>query len=220
MTDSWLYGGRQLKMRVMMMSTNGGEKPRDYFQLNVPMKLDLLPAGDRRAKPSRREFLKSAAIASGARSLAAQSVRSPLVYVGTYSSPQGPEGSKGYGEGIYLFEMDPATGRLSRREVFRSTANPSWLAFDAARTHLYAANETATYQGTDSGSVTAYGIERSSGSLKLLNTQSSQGASPVPSQCSPLGQVCACCELRRRNCGSASYPAERRIGSRDRREKR
>jgi hypothetical protein len=61
-------------------------------------------------RPSRREFLKSAAIVSGARSLAAQSARSPLVYVGTCSSPQGQEGSKGYGEGIYLFEMDPATG--------------------------------------------------------------------------------------------------------------
>jgi 6-phosphogluconolactonase len=163
--------------------------PRDSFQRNVPMKPDLLPAGDRRARrPSRREFLKSAAMVSGARSLAAQSARSPLVYVGTYSSPQGPEGSKGYGEGIYLFEMDPATGRLSLREVFRNTANPSCLAFDAARAHLYSANQTATYQGTDSGSVSAYGIERSSGSLKLLNTQSSQGAGPCYLSVHPSGK--------------------------------
>jgi 6-phosphogluconolactonase len=159
------------------------------------MKPNLLPAGDRRARrPSRREFLKGAAIVSGARSLAAQSVnapparRSPLVYVGTYSSPQGPEGSKGNGEGIYLFEMDPATGRLSPREVFRNAANPSCLAFDATRTHLYAANETATYQETNSGSLSSYGIERSSGSLKLLNTQSSQGAGPCHLSVHPSGK--------------------------------
>jgi 6-phosphogluconolactonase len=83
--------------------------------------------------------------------------------------------------------MDPATGRLSRREVFRNAANPSWLAFDAASTHLYAANETATYQGTNSGSVTAYGIEHPSGSLKLLNTQSSQGAGPCHLSVHPSG---------------------------------
>jgi 6-phosphogluconolactonase len=159
------------------------------------MKLDLLPAADRRARRlSRREFLKAAAIVSGVPSLVAQSPnpppvrRSPLVYVGTYSSPQGPEGSKGYGEGIYLFEMDSATGRLSRREVFRNPANPSCLAFDPARTHLYAANETATYQETNSGSVSAYGIERSSGSLKLLNTQSSQGAGPCYLSVHPSGK--------------------------------
>jgi 6-phosphogluconolactonase len=180
---------RQLEARVMMM------RSADYLQRNVPVNLDLLPVGDRRATcPSRREFLKRAAIISGARSLTAQSVnpppvrRSPLLYVGTYSSPQGPEGSKGHGEGIYLFEMDPATGRLSLREVFRNPANPSCLAFDATRTHLYAANETATYQGTDSGSVTAYGIERSSGSLQLLNTQSSQGAGPCHLSVHPSGK--------------------------------
>ena len=145
-------------------------------------------------EPSRREILRGAAMLATARSLPAQSAnqrtvrRAPLVYIGTYSSPMGPEGSKGYGEGIYLFEMDPATGRLSRREVFQNTENPAWLAFDAARTHLYAANETATYQGTNSGSVSAYAIEPSSGKLKLLNTQSSQGAGPCHLSVHPSGK--------------------------------
>ncbi len=48
-----------------------------------------------------------------------------LAYVGTYSSPEGPEGSKGYGEGIYLFEMNPSTGTLTQRELFRNGSNPS-----------------------------------------------------------------------------------------------
>lgn len=139
----------------------------------------------------RREFLKSAPLLAGAGRLAAQprgSRRAPLAYVASYSSPQGPEGSKGYGEGIYLFEMDPASGALSRREVFLNGDNPSWLAFDPSRTHMYSANETATYQSTDSGSVSAYSVEPSSGRLTLLNTRSSEGAGPCHVSVHPSGK--------------------------------
>jgi 6-phosphogluconolactonase (cycloisomerase 2 family) len=111
-----------------------------------------------------------------------------LAYVGTYSSPQGPEGSKGNGQGIYLFQMDPATGALSPRELFADGSNPSWLAFDPSRTHLYAANETATFQGTNSGSVSAFSIDGSSGHLAPLNTVSSQGAGPAHLSVHPSGQ--------------------------------
>jgi len=99
-----------------------------------------------------------------------------LAYVGTYSSPQGPEGAVGRGQGIYLFEMNPVTGVLTPREVFPNDANPSWLALDSSHTHLYSANEIPTFQGKDSGSVSAYSIERASGRLSLLNTVSSEGA--------------------------------------------
>src|SRR5579863_3853080 len=102
---------------------------------------------------SRRAFLRSAAMFAGAAGLGQgqeTTRRLPLVYVATYSSPEGPEGSKGNGEGIYLFEMDPANGRLSRRAVFQSADNPSWLAFDPARTYLYSANETGKWNGTQS----------------------------------------------------------------------
>jgi len=111
-----------------------------------------------------------------------------LAYVGSYSSPQGPEGSKGNGEGIYLFEMDRATGTLAQREVFANDSNPSWLAFDPSKTHLYAANETATFQGASSGSVNAYSIDRSNGHLTLLNTVSSRGAGPAHLSVHPSGK--------------------------------
>src|SRR5690348_9643723 len=102
-----------------------------------------------------------------------------LLYVGTYSSPEGPEGSKGNGEGIYLFEMNPSTGALKQREVFKNDANPSWLALDRSGTHLYAANETSNYKGAKSGSVSAYSVNRANGRLTLLNTVSSEGAGPA-----------------------------------------
>ena len=111
-----------------------------------------------------------------------------LAYVGAYSSPQGPEGSTGNGQGIYLFQMNPATGALSRREVFADDSNPSWLAFDPSRTHMYAANETGTFQGTNSGSVSAFSINRSNGHLTPLNTVSSHGAGPAHLSVHPSGK--------------------------------
>lgn len=135
----------------------------------------------------RREFLKSTAALAAAKGAAAQS-RPVLAYVASYSSPQGPEGSKGNGEGIYLFGMDPATGALTQREVFPNKDNPSWLALNKARTRLYSANETADYQGKDSGSVSAYAVEPASGRLTLLNTESSQGAGPCHVSIHPSGK--------------------------------
>ncbi|MDR3698449.1 MAG: lactonase family protein [Candidatus Sulfopaludibacter sp.] len=127
-----------------------------------------------------------------AAALIAQPSRPPnrplLAYVGTYSSPEGPEGSRGNGQGIYLFQIDPVTGDLSRREVTANGANPSCLALDPSHTHLYSANETATFQGANSGSVSAYSIDRSSGHLTLLNAVSSQGAGPAHLSVHPSGR--------------------------------
>jgi len=111
-----------------------------------------------------------------------------LAYVGTYSSPQGPEGSKGYGQGIYLFQMHPSTGVLSQVGLFADDSNPSWLAFDPARTHLYAANEIGNFESTKSGSVSAYSIDRSTGHLTRLNTVSSHGAGPAHLSVHPSGK--------------------------------
>lgn len=133
---------------------------------------------------SRRGLFQSAAALA-----MAQAAKGPvLAYVGTYSSPEGPEGSIGYGKGIYLFEMNPASGSLRQREIFPSNMNPSWLDFDPSRTHLYAANETGTFEGKKSGSVSAYAIDRSNGRLSLLNTVSSEGAGPAHLSVHPSGK--------------------------------
>jgi 6-phosphogluconolactonase len=133
-----------------------------------------------KASISRRGMV--AGILSSATAVALQPRRRIMAYVGSYSSPQGPEGSHGNGQGIYLFEMDPETGALSHREVFPNGSNPSWLAFDPAKTHLYSANETAD------GSVSAYSIDRANGRLTLLNTVSSQGAGPAHLSVHPSGK--------------------------------
>jgi len=147
-------------------------------------------------KASRRGFLKGAAGLAVATPAGAKAPpRQPksakgsiLAYVGTYSSPQGPEGSAGRGQGIYLYQMNPSTGVLSQREVYLDDSNPAWLAFDPSKTHLYSANETQTYQGATSGSVSAYAVSGSSGHLTRLNTVSSQGAGPCHASVHPSGK--------------------------------
>ncbi len=139
---------------------------------------------------SRRQFVTTApalALSFPTLSRAAQS-RRPLAYVGTYSSPQGPEGSTGNGQGIYLFEADLSTGALNQRAVFEDRSNPSWLALHPSKKYLYAANEVNNYQGSSSGSVTAFTVDSSSGHLTKLNMVSSQGAGPTHLSVHPSGK--------------------------------
>lgn len=136
---------------------------------------------------NRRNFLRSSAGIIMSMSTMAKN-RSVFAYVGTYSSPEGPEGSNGNGKGIYLFEMDVSTGALTQREVFSSDANPSCLAFTPDGSHIYSANEISNYEGARSGSVSAYSVNRSDGGLKLLNTVSSEGAGPAHLSVHPSGK--------------------------------
>jgi len=128
-------------------------------------------------RSSRREFLTTAATALAATAMAAEP-GPVLAYAGSYSAPVGAEGAPGRGQGIYLFEMNVATGALVQRAVFPNPDNPSCLALNASGTRLYSANETATYQGAPTGSVSSYEIQRPGGQLKLINTVASEGAGP------------------------------------------
>ncbi len=156
-------------------------------------------------KASRRNFLKTAAalamtgsaIACGRQSevretketqQAMPSGKPRLLYVGTYSSPQGPEGSPGRGQGIYLFEMDSATGELTQRDVFPNASNPSWLALNPSKTHLYSVDEIHQYQGKTSGAVSAYSVDHATGHLTMLNTVSSEGDGPAHLSVHPSGR--------------------------------
>ena len=139
------------------------------------------------ALTNRRQFIQTASsLAAVAPMTAGQqrgSIRVVLAYVGTYSSPQG----SARGQGIHILEMDPASGTLTRREVVKTTANPSWLTFDSTRTHLYSANEVTT-PGMSAGSVSAYSVDRVTGQLTLLNTVSSEGAGPAHLSIHPSGK--------------------------------
>lgn len=98
-----------------------------------------------------------------------------FAYVGTDTSAID---GRANGQGIYLFEMNPSTGRLTLIKLAAETENPSWLSAHPLEPYLYAVHQIADFEGR-SGSVSAYAIDPSNGDLRLLNTVSSQGAGPA-----------------------------------------
>jgi 6-phosphogluconolactonase len=127
---------------------------------------------------SRRELLRGstalAVLAAAPRLAQAASGQRTLAYVGTYSTPADGGGN---GKGIYLFEMNPASGELSLIELAAAAHNASWLSFDPSGRYLYAASDT-DFEGK-SGVVSAYAVDRKNGKLQLLNVVSSEGAGPA-----------------------------------------
>ena len=93
-----------------------------------------------------------------------------LLFVGTYTDKES--------KGIYAYRFDAASFELTPLGVAAETANPSFLAIDPSRRFLYAVNEVQKYKGASSGSVSAFGINRQTGKLSLLNEVASRGADP------------------------------------------
>lgn len=128
---------------------------------------------------SRRDFLKTAAAlaltdAAMGRGFA-QSPRDQKVmaYVGSYTNPV-DGGSNG--QGIYRFEMDTLTGEFTRGQVVAKVPNPSWIVIHPSKKYLYTVNEIVHQE---SGSVSAFAIDRPSGDLIPLNVVSSEGSGPA-----------------------------------------
>ncbi len=140
---------------------------------------DMSHATDFRGVISRRALVKASAVFAvscvALRAAAGLSSRKTLAYVGTDTSPV--DGAAN-GKGIYLFEMDSATGALSLVKLVAKSANPTWITVHPSGKYLYASNEVADYDGK-SGSVSAFAIDRGSGDLEFMNTVDSHGASPA-----------------------------------------
>ncbi|RQP23363.1 lactonase family protein [Piscinibacter terrae] len=131
---------------------------------------------------SRRALLKVAGIGAGGAAaislgLARAGGGSTIAFIGTY----GP-----HGQGIYRCRLDAASGRLGQAELAAKASNPSWLTLDRTRRVLYACNETSDFNGTKTGSVSAYAVQ-AGGNLQLLNTVSSGGGGPVHLSLHPSG---------------------------------
>jgi 6-phosphogluconolactonase (cycloisomerase 2 family) len=110
-----------------------------------------------------------------------------LAYVGCYTDK---------GLGIYLFRVE-GNGDLTQIKVFTtpnpsptsvSATNPSWIAFNPRKTHLYAANEISNFSGTMAGAVSAFSVNQANGDLTFLNSVSSQGRGPAHLSVDPSGR--------------------------------
>lgn len=94
------------------------------------------------------------------------------VVVGTYTRPMPHVDGKG--EGIYLLNFDPASGRLQEVAVQRAL-NSSYLTVSANGTRLYAVREVNPEHGPG---ISTYELDAVSGSLRLLHEAATPGAWP------------------------------------------
>ncbi len=85
------------------------------------------------------------------------------VYLGTYTGPES--------KGIYQCELNLKDGSLSPATLAGESSSPSFLAFHPNKKFLYAVNESDAM-------ISGFAIDASSGNLKFLNAQSSQGGAP------------------------------------------
>ena len=88
-----------------------------------------------------------------------------LAYIGTYTG----KGS----QGIYVYRFNTASGEMTPLGLAAEIPNPSFLAVHPNGHLLYAVSEEG-----DTGAVSAFSIDRSTGKLALLNNAPSVGAGP------------------------------------------
>src|SRR6478752_7236091 len=150
---------------------------------------------------SRRSFLKTTAAlaAMSPRTVLASTEASqatgPLVaYVGTFSSPLRDtlptqvDLPPGNGRGIHLFHVDRTSGALSPSGIVEMGTSPSCLAVNAAGTRLYSANETDRSGDDKEGTASAFVVNRTDGTLRLLNTVRTGGRGPTYVSVHPGGR--------------------------------
>jgi 6-phosphogluconolactonase len=106
--------------------------------------------------------------------------QSYYLLVGTYTnmgstSPAPPKDSTG-SKGIYVYRWDAATGQGTLLSHTTGVVNPSFLDIAPDGQHVYAATETRT---TGMGSISAFSLDRESGTLRFINKVPGGGDNPV-----------------------------------------
>ena len=103
-----------------------------------------------------------------------------LVYFGTYTNA--------LSQGVYVSRLNADTGKLSAPELAATVANPCYVNTSPDGNFLYSANSTK-FNGENSGSISAFAIDRKSGQLKFLNEKSSGGNGPCHVSVDASGQA-------------------------------
>ncbi|MGB2900235.1 MAG: lactonase family protein [Candidatus Acidiferrum sp.] len=89
-----------------------------------------------------------------------------LVYVGTYTT-------KTESKGIYAFQFDPATGKMTAPALAAESPDPSFVAVHPDGKYLYAVNEAGK-----NSMVSAFALDAASSKLTLLNRLPALGEDP------------------------------------------
>jgi 6-phosphogluconolactonase len=131
-------------------------------------------------------------------------------YVGSYTKDP-PGGGHDNPVGLSVFSVDPATGEFTLIQQVPS-ANPSFVALDPTQRFLYVINETDDYQGQKTGSAEAYAINPSSGTIALLNRQSTNGTIPGHLAVDPTGKYLIVANYMGGNYVTMPIEADGRLG--------
>jgi 6-phosphogluconolactonase len=102
------------------------------------------------------------------------------VYIGTYTGKES--------KGIYVCELDLATGKLTEPKLAAEAQNPTFLALHPNGKVIYGANEISNFQGKKSGAVGAFSIDAATGLLTLLNVEPNNGNGPCHVSVTPDGK--------------------------------
>src|SRR5690606_5838970 len=97
-----------------------------------------------------------------------------LVFVGTYTGKPADMDRKS--EGIYVYWLDLESGALTPAAELGGIDHPSYLALHPP--YVYATNELVEKRGQEAGAVSAIRFDAATGTLTLLNQQSSHGRGP------------------------------------------
>lgn len=79
-------------------------------------------------------------------------------------------------EGIYVYQMDTNTGKLSKITSVKNIVNPSYITVSADGKYIYAASESKI---KNAGSVSSFSFDAEKKTLNFLNNQKSGGENPV-----------------------------------------
>ncbi len=95
-----------------------------------------------------------------------------LLFVGTYTRPA-PYLATTNGQGISVYSLNRATGKLTPVSETQGIDNPSYLAIDPTQRYLYATSEV---WGWNEGTISAYAIDSAAGTLSYINKQAALGS--------------------------------------------
>jgi 6-phosphogluconolactonase len=92
----------------------------------------------------------------------------------------------GRADGILSCSFDGAA--IGPARLLASTRNPSYLVLSPDRQHLYAVNETLTFEGQPGGGVSCFARDVATGDLSFLNAKPSGGDAPCHLGIDPTGR--------------------------------
>jgi len=102
-------------------------------------------------------------------------------YIGAYTEPiKFGTGDilQSKGEGIISALFDDSTGEIQILNINKNIENPSFLTLDSTGKYLYTVNELKKWKNKESGTVSAFKVDKNTGELVFLNRRLTHGKDP------------------------------------------